>query len=90
DTAIITAASADRSSFGCQPERDWTYFGDALFANALSNGATLLDGFEQAKVLIQQWESEQGMTPSEPSQAIGPKAAIFLADLEKRRPKTAH
>lgn len=84
DTAILTAANAERSSFGCQPERDWTYFGDALFAHALAKNVTLLQGFEQAKTLIQQWESEQGMTPSQPSMAVGPNAAKFLADLERR------
>ena len=34
-TAIITAASADRSSFGCVAENDWTFFGDAMINHAL-------------------------------------------------------
>src|ERR1700677_939467 len=31
DTIVLTAADAKNTSFGCSPERDWTYFGDALF-----------------------------------------------------------
>ena len=27
DTAIVTAASAERTSFGCQADNDWTFFG---------------------------------------------------------------
>jgi hypothetical protein len=28
---VLTAAAADKTSFGCEPSRDWTFFGDALF-----------------------------------------------------------
>src|SRR4051812_4942607 len=34
-TLVITAAAADRSSFGCEDGARWTYFGDALFNRAL-------------------------------------------------------
>ena len=35
DTLIMTAASADNTSFGCANGREWTYFGDALFNQAM-------------------------------------------------------
>ena len=35
DSAVLTAARADRTSFGCVAENDWTFFGDALINNAL-------------------------------------------------------
>lgn len=35
DTAILTAASASTTSFGCAAENDWTFFGDALINHAL-------------------------------------------------------
>jgi hypothetical protein len=35
DTVIVTAASAQRPSFGCEADNDWTFFGDALVNNAL-------------------------------------------------------
>jgi hypothetical protein len=30
-TLVITAAAADRPSFGCEDGATWTYFGDAFF-----------------------------------------------------------
>jgi hypothetical protein len=33
-TAILTAASTDRTSFGCKADSDWTFFGDALINHA--------------------------------------------------------
>lgn len=35
NTLIVTAAHADKTSFGCSNKRDWTYFGDAFFNHAL-------------------------------------------------------
>ena len=34
-TIVITAAAADRTSFGCSNDRDLTYFGEAFFRDAL-------------------------------------------------------
>ena len=34
NTIVLTAADAKSTSFGCAPERDWTYFGDAFSAKA--------------------------------------------------------
>ena len=34
-TLVMTAARADRTSFGCSDDSDFTYFGRALFAEAL-------------------------------------------------------
>ena len=36
NTIVITAAAADRTSFGCEPGRDFTYFGEAYFRDALA------------------------------------------------------
>lgn len=84
-TAVFTAAAHDRTSFGCQPERDWTFFGDALFNHALRNGASLSGGFDQAKTLIGQWERERNLTPpSNPQRYVGPRAAALLAQAERR------
>lgn len=58
DTIVLTAAAADKTSFGCQPSRDWTYFGDALFNHALRSGAPLLQGYEMALGLISGWEDK--------------------------------
>ncbi len=45
-TVIMTAARADRVSFGCSEEADFTYFGDALFAEALNQTDDLKQAFE--------------------------------------------
>jgi peptidase C13-like protein len=84
NTIVITAAAADRSSFGCQPERDWTFFGDAYFNHALSSGAGMLDAFDQAKRLVEQWEHEQNLTPpSNPQRFVGGHAAQMLRQAEQ-------
>ena len=49
-----------------EEERDWTYFGDALFNNAFKNTRSFPDAFAEAKKLIEKWEGEQGLTPSDP------------------------
>lgn len=85
NTIVLTAAAPDRSSFGCQPQRDWTFFGDAYFNHAIRGGANLVDGFEQAKTLIERWEREQNLTPpSNPQRFIGAQAASLLRDAERR------
>lgn len=83
-TIVLTAAQSDRSSFGCQPEREWTFFGDALFAQALPRERSLLDAFERAKGLIAQWERERNLSPpSNPQAHVGSRAAALLAEAER-------
>ncbi len=87
DTLILTAARADRVSFGCSNERDWTYFGDALFNHALRETTSLTAAFERAKALVAEWETREKMAPpSEPQISIG---ANMAAKLEKLRGPTA-
>ncbi|HEX8901443.1 C13 family peptidase [Vitreimonas sp.] len=84
NTIILTAAQHDRSSFGCQPQRDWTFFGDALFSHNLRNGEPLLEAFDRAKVLIERWEREQRLTPpSNPQRSVGARAADMLRRAER-------
>lgn len=58
NSIILTAAAADKTSFGCQPEREWTYFGDALLNRSLRSGAPLVEAFDESLGLISQWEQE--------------------------------
>ena len=84
NTIIFTAAAQDRTSFGCQPENEWTFFGDAYFNHAIRGGASMVDAFDRAKVLIEQWETEQHLSPpSNPQHFIGPHAADMLARAER-------
>lgn len=84
DTIVLTAAAHDRSSFGCQPQNEWTFFGDALFNNALRRGDTLIEGFDNAKRLIATWEREQNLSPpSNPQRYVGGRAAELLRRAER-------
>ncbi|MET0181548.1 MAG: C13 family peptidase [Caulobacterales bacterium] len=86
NTIVLTAAAPDRTSFGCQPSREWTYFGDAYFNTALRNGAGIVAGFDQATALISRWEREQNLTPpSNPQKYVGANAAAMVTRAERRR-----
>lgn len=71
NTVIITASSATTNSFGCSNEREWTYFGDAFFNQALRTAPTLAAAFEQAKALVSEWEQRDGLKSSQPQIHIG-------------------
>ncbi|WP_454256211.1 C13 family peptidase [Pseudomonas sp. Marseille-Q8238] len=74
-TLVMTAARADRVSFGCSEENDFTYFGRALFAEALTQTDDLQRAFELAKASIAKREQEDGFEPSEP-QLWAPPAVL--------------
>ena len=62
----MTASRADRVSFGCSEEADFTYFGEALFARALNQTDDLQQAFELARTTVQQREQADGFEASEP------------------------
>jgi Peptidase C13 family len=82
---VMTAAAADRTSFGCSNERSVTYFGDALLQQSLPSAPSLPEAFRTALGLIDYWESRDGLTPSKPQLHLGTAMAPVLADLEKAR-----
>jgi Peptidase C13 family len=88
DSIVITAASAERSSFGCHPGNDWTFFGDALINGAMRTPMPLDKTVDIAFKTISGWETSKSLTPSDPQVFIGSKAKIWLAALEKRMPLT--
>lgn len=85
NSVVLTAASADRTSFGCSNERSVTYFGDALFQQALATAPSLTEAFRTAQGLIDYWEARDGLTPSLPQMHVGEAMAPVLADLERMR-----
>jgi len=70
-TLILTAARADRSSFGCGSDSDITYFGKAWLVDALNRTGDFVDAFHLASRDISQWERKDKLTPSEPQIDIG-------------------
>lgn len=80
NTLVITAASAERASFGCSNERDWTYFGDAYFNHALRETRSFTGAFERARDMVAAWEIRDKLSPaSEPQISAG---AAIRAKLE--------
>lgn len=70
-TLILTAARADRSSFGCGSDSDITYFGKAWLADALNRTDNFVDAFKLASDEISAWEKQDKLTASEPQIDIG-------------------
>jgi hypothetical protein len=81
NTIVITAADANNTSFGCAPERDWTYFGDAFFRQSVRPGWDLQHAFDNARTLIQGWELMDRARPSNPQAHFGPALVAKLAPL---------
>jgi hypothetical protein len=92
-TLVMTAARSDRTSFGCSDEADFTYFGRALFAEALSATDDLERAFEQAKASVAKREQEDDFEPSEP-QIWAPKGVLTqwrkLRESQARQALTAN
>jgi len=87
NTIVITAADAKHTSFGCAPERDWTYFGDAFFHQSLHPGADFENAFEHARVLIHGWEMMDHATPSNPQGAFGRALVAKLSPFFATNPR---
>jgi hypothetical protein len=87
ETVVITAAAADRTSFGCASDNDWTFFGDALINHALRRNQPLSAAFGEARTLVAGWEARGGLIPSDPQIAVGAQSAAWLRPIEARMPK---
>lgn len=74
-TLIMTASQADRVSFGCSEEADFTYFGDALFAQALNQTDDLQHAFGLARRYVAQREQTDSYEASNP-QMWAPKNVL--------------
>lgn len=88
-TALFTAASAGRTSFGCAADNDWTFFGDALINRALRKPQPLAAASTEALRLVSEWEAGKNFEPSYPQVSIGNQVESWLRPLEARMPKTA-
>ncbi len=70
-TIVITAAAADRTSFGCSNDSELTYFGEAFYRDALPAARSLRDAFETAKKAIAARERSEHVTASDPQAYFG-------------------
>jgi len=71
NSIIITAAAQDRTSFGCEAGRDFTYFGQAYFRDALAKTKSFTEAFEIARKLVTEQEAAEGLPPSLPQISVG-------------------
>jgi hypothetical protein len=70
-TLVITAADADHSSFGCDDDRDLTYFGEAFLKDSIPTTRTLEEAFRKAAKLIEQRETSEHKIRSNPQMSVG-------------------
>lgn len=84
NTAIVTAADAKSSSFGCTHGNDFTYFGRAFFNDALAQTFSLDEAFEAARRAVTERERTERLAPSSPQIWIGAAIRDKLLSLERR------
>ncbi len=85
NSIILTAAAADRSSFGCSDDNDLTYFGEAFYRDALPNAASLREAFETAQMAIRKRELSEARVPSKPLAHFGAALEKKLSAIEAAR-----
>lgn len=77
-SAVITASDASHPSFGCQNNRTYTWFGEAMFSEAMPRAGDLRSAFAIAKRTVTAWERRDGQIPSNPQMRMGPAIARML------------
>ncbi len=83
-TLIVTAARADRQSFGCRDNSELTYYGEALFRDAMPQSRSLLEAVSRAADVVTDREKAEDFKPSEPQTYVGEKMRRKLADIPWR------
>lgn len=82
NTLVITAADSEHSSFGCDDDRELTYFGEALLKDSIPTTRSLEEAFKKASALIQKRETAEHKIRSNPQMAVGRLIRDKLAALE--------
>jgi Peptidase C13 family len=89
-TLVMTASDATHTSFGCGTESDFTYFGRALFDEALRKTHSFERAFAAARVSIAQREKREGEESSNPQIWVGSAIRAKLARIERRLDQSTH
>jgi hypothetical protein len=80
-SAVITAADAAHSSFGCEDDRELTWFGEAFLKDSLPRSTSLQEAFQKAAGLIAKREDAGHQTHSNPQLYVGPLMQKKLTEL---------
>lgn len=86
-TLVITAAAKDKTSFGCKDENEFTYFGEALFKDALPASDSFASAFEKAREIVKKRETDEDYTFSDPQIS---KPDAILKHLQEWRAQQAN
>lgn len=78
DRLVLTAARADRASFGCSDQAEWTNWGRAFFVEGLAESRDPREAALIARDLVAEWETDEGYEPSEPLILEGPLIGAAL------------
>ena len=82
---VMTAAAADRTSFGCGTDSELTYFGEAFFKDALPRATSLRDAFDRARAAISARERREHVDASRPQGFFDPDLESTLATMMATR-----
>lgn len=82
DTLVVTAARADRASFGCGSESEATYFGRAWLVDGLSRNTSFIAAYDTARAAIAKREREEDQEPSLPQIDVGARIGKRLQEWE--------
>jgi hypothetical protein len=88
-SAVVTASDAEHTSFGCDADRDLTWFGEAFLKDALPASDSLEDAFHKAAALIARREDAEHQVHSNPLLYVGPLMRAKLAELKAATPERA-
>ena len=89
-SAIVTAADAGHSSFGCDDDRELTWFGEAFLKDSLPGSASLEEAFHKAAGLIARREDAEHQIHSNPQLYLGPLMRKKLEALSSGNPDADH
>lgn len=86
NTLIMTAANAERTSYGCGSKSELTYFGRAMFDEQLRRTHSFEQAFNAARPVIEEREKQAGKKDgySDPQIRVGAGIQRVLHSLENR------
>jgi hypothetical protein len=81
ESLIITASAADRTSFGCTTDAEWTWFGESYFVDALPKRGSFERAFYEAVNAVAVREVFEHVKPSQPQISMGNEMRKILEEL---------
>ncbi len=86
DALVLTAARADRASFGCGTQSTATFFGRAWMVEGLNRYAGFVDAFDDARSRIARQERAERLRRSHPQRDEGARIGAHLARWQGQAP----